>query len=136
MKQHVEHGLDIIGRSAWLADAAAVVGGHHEKFSGDGYPAGLANEGVSILARIFALVDVFDALTCRRPYKEPMPYEESMQVLEAGRGTHFDPTVLDAFTDLSKHFYASIAQREDPALREEAGAVMRRYFEVSIEQFI
>lgn len=136
MKQHVEHGLDIIRRSAWLADAAPVVGGHHEKFSGDGYPAGLAQEAVSILARIFALVDVFDALTCRRPYKEPMPYEEAMQILEAGRGTHFDPAVLDAFTGLSRHFYEAIAQREDAALREEAGAVMRKYFEVSIEQFI
>jgi HD-GYP domain-containing protein (c-di-GMP phosphodiesterase class II) len=136
MKQHVEHGLEIIGRSAWLADAAAVVGGHHEKYNGEGYPAGLSNESVSILARIFALVDVFDALTCRRPYKEPMPYEEAMQILEAGRGTHFDPAVLDAFTSLGKHFYQTIAQREDAALREEAGAVMRRYFEVSIEQFI
>lgn len=136
MKQHVDHGLDIIGRSAWLADAAAVVGGHHEKFDGGGYPAGLANQDVSILARIFALVDVFDALTCRRPYKEPLPYEEAMQILEAGRGTHFDPAVLDAFSRLGEHFYATIAQREDDALKEEAGAVMRRYFEVNIEQFI
>ncbi len=136
MRQHVEHGLDIIGRSSWLADAAAVVGGHHEKFSGDGYPAGLAKEEVSILARIFALVDVFDALTCRRPYKEPLPYEEAMQILEGGRGSHFDPAVLDAFTGLSRHFHATIAQREDAALREETATVMRRYFEVSIEQFI
>lgn len=136
MKQHVEHGLDIIGRSAWLADAAAVVGGHHEKYSGEGYPAGLEKESVSLLARIFALVDVFDALTCRRPYKEPMPYEDAMQILEAGRGTHFDPAVLDAFTRLSAHFYASIAQREDEALKTETSAMMRRYFEVSIEQFI
>jgi HD-GYP domain-containing protein (c-di-GMP phosphodiesterase class II) len=136
MKQHVDHGLDIIGRSAWLADAAEIVGGHHEKFNGDGYPAGLANDGVSILARIFALVDVFDALTCRRPYKEPMPYEKAMQILEAGRGNHFDPVVLDAFTGLSRKFYNSIAQREDAALREEAGTLMRRYFEVSIEVFI
>lgn len=136
MQQHVEHGLDIIGRSAWLADAAPVVGGHHEKFSGDGYPAGLAQEDVSILARIFSLVDVFDALTCQRPYKEPMPYEETMQILEAGRGTHFDPAVLDAFTRLSAHFYETIAQREDEALRVETDAMMRRYFEVSIEKFI
>jgi HD-GYP domain-containing protein (c-di-GMP phosphodiesterase class II) len=136
MKQHVDHGLDIIGRSAWLADAAEVVGGHHEQYNGDGYPSGLANEEVSILARIFALVDVFDALTCRRPYKEPMPYEEAMQILEAGRGSHFDPVVLDAFTGLSRKFYDSIAQREDAALREEASTLMRRYFEVSIEQFI
>jgi len=136
MKQHVEHGLDIIARSSWLADAAPVVGGHHEKYSGDGYPAGLEKAAVSILARIFALVDVFDALTCRRPYKEPMPYEDAMQILEAGRGTHFDPAVLDAFARLSRHFYETIAQREDAALKEETNAMMRRYFEVSIEQFI
>jgi HD-GYP domain-containing protein (c-di-GMP phosphodiesterase class II) len=136
MRQHIEHGLDIIGRSAWLADAAPVVGGHHEKYSGDGYPAGLTKADVPILARIFALVDVFDALTCHRPYKEPMSCGETMQILEAGRGTHFDPAVLDAFTALSKHFHDTIAQREDEALREETGAVMRRYFEVSIEQFI
>ena len=136
MKQHVEHGLDIIGRSAWLEDATPVVGGHHEKYSGDGYPAGLEQESVSILARIFALVDVFDALTCRRPYKEPMPYEDAMQILEAGRGSHFDPAVLDAFARLSAHFYETIAQREDEALKTETDAMMRRYFEVSIEQFI
>jgi len=136
MQQHVEHGLDIIGRSVWLADAAPVVGGHQEKYGGNGYPAGLAKAEVSILARIFALVDVFDALTCHRPYKKPMPYEETMQIVEAGRGTHFDPAVLDAFIGLSRYFYDTIAQREDAALREETGTVMRRYFEVSIEQFI
>ncbi|MCK5407315.1 MAG: HD-GYP domain-containing protein, partial [Candidatus Krumholzibacteria bacterium] len=91
MKRHVDHGLDIVERSDWLNDARSVVGGHHEKFDGSGYHRGLRGEEIPVGARIFALADVFDALTSRRPYKEAFTYDDSMHVLETGRGTHFDP---------------------------------------------
>jgi HD-GYP domain-containing protein (c-di-GMP phosphodiesterase class II) len=132
MKQHVNHGLDIIERSAWLQDAAAVVGGHHEKYDGNGYPAGNRSNSVPILARIFALADVFDALTCKRPYKEPFSYETAIDILEEGRGNHFDPNVLDSFIALSKTFYETIAMREDDGLKDELDAIVRKYFTSNI----
>jgi len=70
MKRHVEYGLDIVGRSRWLEDAARVVGNHHEKWDGSGYLQGLSGEGIPVSARIFAIADVFDALTSRRRYKD------------------------------------------------------------------
>src|SRR3954471_9005455 len=75
-----------------------VVAGHHEKFDGSGYPAGVAGDTIPIGARVFAVVDVFDALTSRRPYQDAMPVEKAIAILEDGRGRHFDPAILDAFT--------------------------------------
>jgi HD-GYP domain-containing protein (c-di-GMP phosphodiesterase class II) len=84
MKTHVHHGMDIIGCYDWLKDALDVVRCHHEKFDGSGYPAGLQGYDIPIAARIFSLADVFDALTSRRPYKEPLPLEKAAQILKEG----------------------------------------------------
>ena len=80
MKTHVRHGLDIVKRSAWLQDATDVVEYHHEKYSGQGYGEGLAGEDIPVAARIFAIADVFDALTSERPYKEPFSYEKTIAI--------------------------------------------------------
>lgn len=128
MKQHVNHGLDITGRSPWLRDAAAVVGGHHEKFDGSGYPSGLAGENIPVEARIFAIADVFDALTSRRPYKEPLSYEATMEILEEGGGSHFDPALLDAFRRIAPDLHARYSGREDDGMRQELEALTSRYF--------
>ena len=79
MQKHVAHGLDIVGRATWLSDAAAVVGCHHEKYDGGGYGSQLQAEAIPLIARIFAIADVFDALTSQRPYKEPLSYETAME---------------------------------------------------------
>jgi HD-GYP domain-containing protein (c-di-GMP phosphodiesterase class II) len=128
MKQHVPHGLDIVKRSRWLKDAIDVVGGHHEKFAGNGYDQGLLGEEIPITARIFAVADVFDALTSKRPYKEPFSYRETMDILEEGRRTHFDPRVLDAFASVARQLYDELAGREDQALKEGLDVVIKRYF--------
>jgi HD-GYP domain-containing protein (c-di-GMP phosphodiesterase class II) len=128
MQVHVRHGLDIIGGSTWLADAAQVVGGHHERFDGSGYPEGLAGEAIPLAARIFAVADVFDALTSKRPYKEPLAYEATMDVLRQGRGSHFDPAVFDAFATIAKKLYHAYAGRDDQGLRDELQAVVARVF--------
>ena len=91
MQEHVRYGVEMVGKFDWLKDAVDVVRCHHERFDGLGYPAGLRGEEIPITARIFAVVDVFDALTTRRPYKAPIPVEETMRHLEEGRGSHFDP---------------------------------------------
>jgi len=109
MQQHVHHGLDIVGRSRWLEDAATVVGHHHEKYDGSGYHDALAGEAIPLNARIFAVADVFDALTSRRPYKEPFALDKALEILREGRGTHFDPAVLDAFTRIAADLHRDIA---------------------------
>ena len=128
MQAHVGYGLDIIAGSAWLGDAAKVVGAHHERFDGSGYPAGLAGEAIPLVARIFAVADVFDALTSKRPYKEPLDLQATLILLEQGRGSHFDPAVLDVFTSLAGSLYQRYAGRDDQGLRDELQAVIARIF--------
>jgi putative two-component system response regulator len=86
-----------VGRSPMLQMAARVALTHHEKWDGSGYPHGLAGEQIPLEGRITAVADVFDALSNKRPYKPAFPLERCFAMLEEGRGTHFDPRILDAF---------------------------------------
>lgn len=113
MKEHVQYGKEIIAHSPWLSDASDIVTYHHEKYDGSGYMQGLKGEEIPLLARIFAIVDVFDALTSERPYKEAFSYESSIQMLKEKSGTHFDPALLTLFIDISKDLYAHIGGKED-----------------------
>ena len=128
MQTHVDHGLDIVQRSRWLADAEDVVGSHHEKFDGSGYPRQIAGAAIPAEARIFAIADVFDALTSRRPYKEPLSFDETMKILETGRGQHFDPALLDHFGSIARALYDSYCGRDDDGLRDEVRTVVGRFF--------
>lgn len=128
MRTHVDKGLDIIKGSEWLNDAIDVVGGHHEKVDGTGYPKGLNSKKNPITARIFAIIDVFDALTSKRPYKEAMSFDDTMKILEKGRGTHFDSTLLDLFKTIARPLYDEYANREDDKLKKNLGKIVQRYF--------
>lgn len=132
MRNHVRHGLDIVGRSAWLRDACLVVGGHHEKYDGTGYTQGLAGGRIPLVARIFTVADVFDALTSRRPYKEPFDLATALRLLEEGRGGHFDPAVLDVFTGIAADLYARYANRDDSKLRGEHAVILDRYYRADL----
>jgi len=131
MKTHVDHGLGITDRARWLKDAQAVVGGHHEKYDGAGYPGGLKGDSIPITARIFAITDVFDALTSRRPYKEPLSFDETMQILEGGRGSHFDPALLDAFCDIARDLYNTYSGKDDDKPRDQLESMIEEYFKRS-----
>jgi putative two-component system response regulator len=72
---------------------------HHERWDGGGYPNGLSGSDIPLWGRICAVADVFDAVTSERPYKPAFPNEEALQLLRDGRGTHFDPRVVDVFFD-------------------------------------
>ena len=85
---YVSLGVGIVANSGWLRGARDVVEFHHEKFDGNGYLTGLADGAIPLVARVFAIIDVFDALTSRRPYKEPLPFDEALAILERGRGSH------------------------------------------------
>ena len=128
IRTHVGHGLEVVRRSKWLAGAEAVVGGHHEKWDGTGYPRGLSGESIPLLARVFAIADVFDALLSRRPYKPPLAFEEAWKILERGRGAHFDPRLLDSFRRISRNLHARIAGRADDELKALLAVTIRKYF--------
>ncbi len=133
MQTHVGLGVDIVRRASWLRDSVPVVAGHHEKFGGGGYPRGDRAGDIPLTARIFAVADVFDALTSERPYKKPLSLEETMKILEQGRGVHFDPELLDAFAVIAPELHAKYAGREGDGLREELVAVVDRYFSAGME---
>ena len=80
-----------------LAESIALT--HHEKWNGKGYPQELSGEEIPIEGRIIALADVFDALTSKRPYKEPYPVERACNIIREERDEHFDPELVDVFLD-------------------------------------
>ncbi|HET7763611.1 MAG TPA: HD domain-containing phosphohydrolase [Burkholderiales bacterium] len=133
MKRHVEYGLEIVRHSSWLADAADVVGAHHEKFDGSGYLHGLRGENIPVNARIFAIADVFDALTSRRPYKEPMSYEESIRIIESGSGAHFDPRLFEIFAGIARPLYDEFGNRDDERPRAVLREMIDYYFKTDDE---
>ncbi len=132
MKNHVGLGGELVQRSEWLNDALDVVRSHHEKVSGNGYPGGLIGESIPVAARIFAISDVFDALTSKRPYKEAFSFEQAMEIMEEGRGTHFDPVFLDAFGRIARSLYDRFGGRDED-LRDELRGIIIRYFHDRME---
>ncbi len=133
MKKHVEYGVDIVKRSVWLEDTVEVVGAHHEKYDGSGYMTKLISNDIPINARIFAIVDVFDALTSKRPYKEPMLMDDAMAIIESGRGSHFDPQLLDVFTKLAPDLYEEVARASRGSLQQQLDMIIEKYFRSQID---
>jgi putative two-component system response regulator len=99
MKTHTVIGAKILNGSdaEYIKMGEIIARSHHEKWDGSGYPDGLKGKKIPISGRITAIADVFDALTSKRPYKEPFSVEDSLVIIRAGRGNHFDPDVVDAF---------------------------------------
>jgi len=131
MKQHVQYGVEILQSSHWLGDAQEIVHYHHEKYDGSGYPQGLKNTEIPIIARIFAIIDVFDALASRRPYKEPYPFEKCMEIILEAAGSHFDPALVQSFSEISLPLYTELVQNEDEyVLRQRLDGSIHRYFPI------
>jgi len=97
MRQHPQHGGEILRGIEFLEGAARVVAEHHEKWDGSGYPLGLRGEQIDINARIFAVADAFDAMVSERVYKRGRTYEAAVEELNRCAGSHFDPRVVAAF---------------------------------------
>jgi putative two-component system response regulator len=134
MKAHPVIGADAIGRAmeqslaaageaasgsspgafAFLRVAQEIAAGHHEKWNGSGYPAGLCGNEIPVSARLMALADVFDALISRRIYKPPFSMDDAIEIIHGGRGTHFDPDVVDAFFACRKKFMEIADYYADP----------------------
>ena len=100
VKTHPRKTFDILSKIEFppaLANLPLMAASHHERMDGEGYPWGLVGEGIPLAGRIIAVADVYDSLTRKRHYRDPMPLDEVLAHLEEGRGTRFDPLVLDAF---------------------------------------
>lgn len=128
MRRHVIHGVDIIKHSDWLQEGEDVVRYHHEQYNGNGYPCGLTGEHIPVNARIFAIADVFDALTSSRPYKEAIAFDKAMQILEEGRGNHFDPDILNAFKSIAPIIYEQASNLSQKELQTRLDVITRQYF--------
>jgi putative two-component system response regulator len=100
MKEHPLAGVRILGNNPFYETAREISAGHHENFDGSGYPHGLIGEDIPLSARIVKLADVFDALTTKRPYKEPWPMEAAMTHIEAHSGIMFDPAMVAELKNL------------------------------------
>ena len=118
MKMHTVYGKDtLIAAEKSMEDpedflllAKEIAHCHHEKWDGSGYPRGLRATEIPLSARLMAVADVYDALITKRVYKEPMPHEEAVAIIKEGRGSHFDPEVVDAFLEIQPTF-KEIAQK-------------------------
>jgi putative two-component system response regulator len=112
MKTHPQIGYDILGKSNAIVFqlAAEVALRHHEKWDGSGYPGGLRGDDIPQSARIVALADVFDALSMKRPYKEPWAIEKIMEYITAGAEAHFDPRLVSVFTTILPQLLAIQAE--------------------------
>lgn len=106
IKTHPTIGYDILKNAETLQFAAEIAHAHHEKYNGKGYPQGLKGEEIPISGRIIALADVYDALRTKRPYKEPWPHEEVVELIKSERGEHFDPKLVDIFLENHAEFRA------------------------------
>jgi ribonuclease P protein subunit RPR2 len=101
MSRHPLIGEEIVRGIDFLAGARQVVRSHHERWDGAGYPDRLAGEQIPLAARVFAVADTFDALTSDRPYRAAASFGAARRVIAAAAGTQFDPTVAEAFDDIS-----------------------------------
>jgi putative two-component system response regulator len=111
MKKHTQYGHDALyiteqklGGDSFLRLARQIAHSHQEKWDGSGYPSGLKGDEIPIAGRLMALADVYDALISKRVYKPPFPHEKAVQIIVEGRGTHFDPDLVDAFVKLENTF--------------------------------
>lgn len=128
MQRHVALGVDILKKSDWLQCARDVVEFHHEKYDGSGYLRGLKGEDIPLAARIFAIVDVFDALTSKRPYKEAMPLREALAIVTGSAGSHFDPHLVRLFAGIIEPLYAQVGATDDTTVERLLRSLIEYYF--------
>ncbi len=116
MRRHCELGERLLGQLPTFHSAIPVIRHHHERYDGTGYPDRLAGNDIPLIARAFAVVDVFDALVSVRPYKQAMPLDKALGILEAGKGTHFDPNLVSVFIMLGPHFQHTFGSLQEEEL--------------------
>jgi len=110
MRKHSGTGYEMLKDVKLLKNALPVILHHHERYDGEGYPAGLAKEDIPIGARIFAIADTLDAMTSSRPYRKALPYEVAYEEIVKNSGAQFDPKVVEVFTGIPGEKWQEIRQ--------------------------
>jgi len=128
MKTHVSLGVDILSKSSWLAGARDVVEFHHERYDGGGYPQGFRGDAIPLNARVFAIADVFDALTSKRPYKDAWPVRDAIANLERDSGSHFDPRLVRIFATIAPDLYQEMSCIEEHRMEAMLQRRIAHYF--------
>ena len=121
MKKHTTFGEEVIANleqmaghpTSFLSCAKEIAGSHHEKIDGSGYPRGLAGDAIPLAGRIMAIADVYDALISKRVYKNALSHDEALEIMIKGKGTHFDPVLIEAFLELESVFMQIAAKNMD-----------------------
>jgi putative two-component system response regulator len=117
MRQHPAHAYEMLQSIEFLQPALDIPYCHHERWDGEGFPQGLAGEDIPLAARIFAVVDVWDALSNDRPYRQAWPLDRVREHLRSLAGTHLDPRIVEVFLAM---FGDEAASQTDPALKADA----------------
>lgn len=128
MRSHVVLGEDIVSGVGWLNGAHEVVSGHHEKWDGSGYPRCLSGSAIPLLARIFAVADVFDALSSKRPYKESFSFDNVMDVMRECTGSHFDPAVMQVFLSIASDVHLTLKGKSESDVRDLLADKIKLHF--------
>jgi len=131
MRHHSEFGANLLEELPAFHGAIPVVRHHHERYDGGGYPDGLSGWKIPVIARVFAIVDVFDALVSERPYKQGLPLHEAMNILDAGTGTHFDPDLTPLSFGLLSTMFERIGGLSEEELKPHIAAIIQRHFGLS-----
>lgn len=122
IEQHPVIAYDMCKYIGFMTEELSVIRHHHEKWDGTGYPDKLKGTEISLLARILAIADVYDALTSRRSYREPWPQERALQAIVEGSGTHFDPECVSAFVRLCNSGELVVPEAKGQSYGRMAGA--------------
>ncbi|UQZ87793.1 two-component system response regulator [Deltaproteobacteria bacterium Smac51] len=116
MKKHTVYGPKIIEKIEkntsernFISHAKNMAASHHEKWDGSGYPLGLTGLGIPLPGRLMAIVDVYDALISRRPYKEPLGHGQAVNIIRCGSGSHFDPALVEVFLNVAEEIREAAA---------------------------
>jgi putative two-component system response regulator len=111
IKNHTIYGKDVLtdsasklGSNSFLRIAQEMAYTHHEKWDGSGYPQGIKGDEIPVSGRLMALADVYDALISRRVYKPALPHSQAVDIIRSGRGTAFDPAIVDVFLEFEDNF--------------------------------
>ena len=130
MQTHAVLGVEIVAGNPWLTGAEQTIRHHHERFDGSGYPDGLSGTAIPLAARIFAVADVFDALTSVRPYKDALPLDKTLTIVGQECGTHFDPEIFSTFLELAPGLHEKSSEWKSEQWAAELASVIKRYFKM------
>lgn len=126
MKKHVKYGVEALNYGLqeefvgpFIKTGLEIVANHHEKFDGTGYPKGLKGEDIPLAGRLMAIIDVYDALTSKRVYKDAYSHEVSLELIKNESGKHFDPVIVTSFLEIEKEIFDIVVMYMPKDIKED-----------------